>query len=64
MPLTKNLIVEQMQEQLGFQKNQSKEVTESLLGIIKSTLQSGDDVLVSGFGTGLGVNSGNCAIYL
>ena len=50
MPLTKNLIVEQMQEQLGFQKNQSKEVTESLLGIIKSTLQSGDDVLVSGFG--------------
>jgi nucleoid DNA-binding protein len=38
MALTKNVIVEQLQTQLGFPKNQSVEITESLLEIIKSTL--------------------------
>jgi len=50
MALTKNKIVEQIQTGCGFPKNQSVEITESLLEIIKSTLASGDDVLVSGFG--------------
>jgi integration host factor subunit alpha len=50
MALTKNVIVEQLQTQLGFPKNQSVEITESLLEIVKSTLATGDDVLVSGFG--------------
>lgn len=50
MALTKNVIVEQIQGQLGFPKNQSKEITETLLEIIKSSLASGEDVLVSGFG--------------
>ena len=50
MALTKNVIVEQLQAQLGFPKNQSVEISESLLEIVKSTLVSGDDVLVSGFG--------------
>ena len=50
MALTKNVIVEQIQAGLGFPKNQSVEITESLLEIIKSTLASGNDVLVSGFG--------------
>ena len=50
MALTKNVIVEQLQAQLAFPKNQSVEITESLLEIIKSTLKTGDDVLVSGFG--------------
>jgi len=50
MALTKNIIVEQLQAQLGFPKNQSVEITESLLEIVKSTLASGDDILVSGFG--------------
>ncbi|MBC2712155.1 MAG: integration host factor subunit alpha [Desulfosarcina sp.] len=50
MALTKHDIVGQLQAQLGFPKNQSKEITETLLGIIKSTLTSGEDVLVSGFG--------------
>ena len=50
MALTKHDIVEQIQNGLGFPKNQSLEVTETLLEIIKSTLESGDDVLVSGFG--------------
>ena len=39
-----------MQTQLGFTRNQSVEIVESLLEIIKATLGSGDDLLVSGFG--------------
>jgi integration host factor subunit alpha len=35
---------------LGFTKNQAAETVDSLLEIIKSTLASGDDVLISGFG--------------
>ena len=50
MALTKNVIVEQIQNGLGFPKNQSIEIVESLIELIKSTLASGDDVLVSGFG--------------
>jgi len=50
MALTKNLIVEPIQNQLNFPKNQSMQITEHLLEIIKSTLASGNDILVSGFG--------------
>jgi len=50
MALTKADIVEQMQDRLGFQKNHSIEITETLLEIIKSSLESGDGVLISGFG--------------
>ena len=50
MALTKQNIVEQLQSELGFLKKQSIEITESLLELIKSSLESGEDVLVSGFG--------------
>lgn len=50
MALTKNDIVERISNDLGFPKNHANETVESLLEIIKSTLESGDDVLVSGFG--------------
>jgi integration host factor subunit alpha len=50
MALTKHNIVEQIQAGLGFPNNQSVDITESLLELIKSSLASGDDVLVSGFG--------------
>ena len=50
MALTKHRIAEQIQSELGFPKNQSVEITESLLDLIKSSLESGDDVMVSGFG--------------
>ena len=50
MALTKNVIVEQIQNSLGFPKNRSVEITESLIELIKASLESGDDVLVSGFG--------------
>jgi integration host factor subunit alpha len=50
MTFTKAQIVESIQNQTGFQKNRSSEIVETLLEIIKNTLASGDDVLVSGFG--------------
>jgi integration host factor subunit alpha len=50
MALTKKEIVEQVCDELGFLKNQSVELVESLLELIKSSLESGDDVLISGFG--------------
>ena len=50
MTLTKAEIVESIQNQTGFPKNKSLEIVESLLDIIKNTLASGEDVLVSGFG--------------
>jgi integration host factor subunit alpha len=50
MTLTKAQIVEIISEQNGFPKQKSTEVLENLLEIIKSTLESGEDVLVSGFG--------------
>ncbi len=49
MALTKSDIVAKVHE-LGFTKKKSVEVIESLLEIIKKTLEEGDDVLVSGFG--------------
>ncbi len=50
MALTKNDIAVLISEQLGFPRNRSVEITDSLLELIKATLESGDDVLVSGFG--------------
>jgi integration host factor subunit alpha len=50
MALTKKDIVDRMQTELGFLRNTSAEITESLLELIKATLESGEDVLVSGFG--------------
>ena len=50
MTLTKAQMVESIQNQTGFPKTRSSEIVETLLEIIKSTLESGEDVLVSGFG--------------
>ena len=50
MAVTKADIVQSIMGQIGFTKNQSSEVTETLLEVIKRTLASGEDVLVSGFG--------------
>jgi integration host factor subunit alpha len=50
MTLTKADIVEAIVEQIGFTKNHSSEIVETLLELIKSTLESGEDVLISGFG--------------
>jgi integration host factor subunit alpha len=50
MALTKNDLVEQIQKELGILRNKSVAVTEALLELIKASLASGDDVLISGFG--------------
>lgn len=50
MTLTKADIVESIQNHLGFPKNKSAQIVESLLEIIKKTLEDGEDVLISGFG--------------
>lgn len=50
MALTKHAVAEKIQSELEFTRQQAVETVESLLEIIKSTLASGEDVLVSGFG--------------
>ena len=50
MALTKADIIESVNQQLGFPQKKSTELVEQLIETIKSTLASGDDVLVSGFG--------------
>jgi integration host factor subunit alpha len=50
MTLTKAHIVEALAEQNGYPKKQSFDTVETLLEVIKRSLESGEDVLVSGFG--------------
>ena len=50
MNLTKAHIVEAIAEQIGYTKDQSVNTIETLLELIKRSLESGEDVLVSGFG--------------
>ena len=50
MSLTKDDIVRALAKENGYQINQSVELIETLLDLIKSNLASGEDVLVSGFG--------------
>lgn len=50
MTLTKAQIVDLVQEELLFPKNRSITVVENLVEIIKHTLETGEDVLISGFG--------------
>lgn len=50
MALTKDHIVESLYNQCGFSKKKSTILIESLLELVKSTLESGEDVLISGFG--------------
>ena len=50
MGLTKKDVVEQVAEATGLAINESTDAVEALLEIIKATLASGEDVLVSGFG--------------
>jgi integration host factor subunit alpha len=50
MALMKNDILERLQARLGLPKSKSIEVTECLIEQIKASLESGEDVLVAGFG--------------
>ena len=48
--LTKAHILDAVAEANGFTRRKSVETIETLLALIKSTLESGEDVLISGFG--------------
>ena len=50
MTLTKEALVSLVETRVGLQKRESDEAFESLMEIIKRTLESGEDVMISGFG--------------
>lgn len=50
MTLNKAAIIELVCTELGLQRKEAIDIVESLLEILKASLESGEDVLVSGFG--------------
>ena len=50
MTLTKAKLIETIADQIGYPRNHSKEILETFLEIIKKTLESGEDVMISNFG--------------
>jgi len=50
MTLTKDNLISAIVEANGYPRNQTVELVETLLELIKSKLLSGEDVLISGFG--------------
>jgi integration host factor subunit alpha len=50
MALTKETLVNEVVKANGYPRNQSVELIETLIELIKSKLSSGEDVLISGFG--------------
>ena len=50
MTVIKEDIVSQLMKEINLDKNKAKYLIESLLKIVKGTLASGEDVLISGFG--------------
>ena len=50
MALTKEKIITSIYDQVGLSKMRSRAVMDSLLEIGKSTLEGGEDLLISGFG--------------
>ena len=50
MTLTKNHLINSTRKQLHIPKGRSAEIIESLMEITIKTLESGEDVLISGFG--------------
>lgn len=50
MTITKSQVVELVIDRIGFTKIKSVDVVEQLLEIIKKSLESGDDVLISNIG--------------
>ena len=50
MTLTKAHLIDSIYNRVDLPKNKSAQVVESLLELIKKTLENGEDVLISGFG--------------
>ncbi len=50
MALTKAQIIDTTQNHLSLSRKRSAELIETLLEIMKTTLENGEDILISGFG--------------
>lgn len=50
MALTKERIIDSIHNHCGYSKGRCINLVESLVEIVKSTLESGENVLISGFG--------------
>lgn len=50
MTLTKSSIIDRVQEETGLPRKRCDELVENLLELIKKTLESGEDLMISGFG--------------
>ena len=50
MTLTKSHLVDAIQDDIPMTKKKASDVVETLLELMKGSLASGDDVLISGFG--------------
>jgi integration host factor subunit alpha len=50
MALTKDKLITRLQIQVGISKQESRQLVERLLDIIKDTLIQGENLLISGFG--------------
>jgi len=50
MTLTKDKLITRLQTQVGMDKQESRQIMERLLGIMKDTLTQGEELLISGFG--------------
>ena len=50
MSLTKDKLITRLQTQVGLNKQESRQIVERLLGIMKDTLVGGEELLISGFG--------------
>lgn len=50
MSLTKEKIIEDIYHNVGLSKAQSRKVVERVFEIVKQTLESGENLLISGFG--------------
>lgn len=50
MTLTKSNLIDAISQQNELTKKKSTETVETILELIKSTLEAGEDVLISGFG--------------
>jgi integration host factor subunit alpha len=50
MTLTKSHIIESLNNHCGHSKIKSIKLADAVLDIVKTTLESGEDVLISGFG--------------
>lgn len=51
MTVTKGHIVERIYEKVGFSKKEASEVVDSIFELIKTNLEHGEKVKVSGFGS-------------